>query len=244
MIYFIIYEDNKEFRKLYVSEILKIAISKNIAYKIIELDKYDEKNIQSINKIDGYKIFLLDVEVPGKSGIDIAKLVRNSGDWDSQIIIATTHEKLLLSALSSRLLILDYISKYINCIERVNECINQALDIFNCKKALIFQYNGEVHQIPYKDILFIEKNSDSNNSIINTKTKKIEINKTISDLEEILKDDRFIKTHRSCIVNINNITSFELNTSTVRFNDKETKLVSRENKKILKEKLTNNEQYI
>ena len=113
MINFIIYEDNKEYRELYISIILKLIGKENLAYKIIELKEYNEKTFDTINKIKGNNIYILDVEVPGKSGLDLAKIIRNNGDWDSPIIISTTHEKLEYPTLTSRLLILDYVSKYV-----------------------------------------------------------------------------------------------------------------------------------
>ena len=52
------------------------------------------------------------------------------------------------------------------------------------------------------------------------------------------KDYRFFKTHRSCIVNLDNIVSFDISNNIIRFKDKEINLVSRSNKRILKDKLT------
>ena len=42
MINFIIYEDDKKYRELYVSIILKVIGSMQYAYKIVEIDKYDK----------------------------------------------------------------------------------------------------------------------------------------------------------------------------------------------------------
>jgi len=66
MINFIIYEDEKKYRELYISIILKIIGRMQYAYKIIEIDKYDKTTMSKINKLVGKKIFILDIEVPGK----------------------------------------------------------------------------------------------------------------------------------------------------------------------------------
>ena len=105
MINFILYEGDKKYRNLYISTILKIVGNRNIAYEITEIDKYSDKNLNTINSLTGKKIFILGIDVVGMSGLDLARLIRKNGDWNSQIIICTTHDKLESIALKSRLLI-------------------------------------------------------------------------------------------------------------------------------------------
>lgn len=241
MINFIIYDSDKRYREMYISIILKMLGNRNIAYEIIEIDKYDNNTLDIINNLCGKKIFILDIDVIGMSGLDLVKLIRNSGDWDSQMIISTEHEKLEHCALTSKLLILDFISKYFNCSENIKNSIGLALKILNKNKSLNFQYKGEIYQLPYKDILYIERDIKLDVSIIHTKNSKIEINKTINELELVLEDDKFIKTHRSCIVNIDNISNFKLDESIIRFGKKHTNLITRDNKRKLKERLLGND---
>lgn len=235
MINFIIYEDEKVYRDLYISIILKLIGSMQYAYKITEIDKYDKNTMSKIKKLVGKKIFILDIEVPGKSGLDLAREIRNSGDWNSQMIVATTHEQLKNSALTSRMLMLDFITKYFDLENSLKECLELSLNIVGNHASLNFQYNGELYQIPYDDILYIEKNVDDPYSTIVTKESKLEIKKMIGALENDLKDDRrFFRTHRSCIVNLDNITSIELKNSVIWFDDKSTGLLSRDKKAKLK----------
>ena len=239
MINFILYEGDKKYRDLYISTILKIVGNRNLAYEIVEIDKYNDKTLSIINNLTGKKIFILEVDVVGMSGIDLARLIRKNGDWNSQIIMCTTHDKLENITLKSRLLILDYISKYIDCINNLKDSLLLALKILDNDLSLKFQYNGEIHQIPYQDILYIERDTNTDLSIINTKSGKVEINKSINEIEKILKHDRrFLKTHRSCIVNIDNISSFEMSSSSIRFNKERINLVTRDKKKKLKELLS------
>ena len=236
MINFILYEDEKKYRELYISLILKLIGSKQFAYKILEIDKYDKTTISKINKLVGKKIFILDIEVPGKSGLDLAREIRNSGDWSSPMIIATTHEHLKNTTLTSRMLMLDFISKYYDLENSLNECLKLSLNIIENNESLNFQYNGELYQIPYADILYIEKNVDNPYSTIVTKESEIEVKKLIGAIEEELSDDkRFYRTHRSCIVNIDNITNVELRDCIIHFGNKSTSLLSRDKKAGLKE---------
>ena len=240
MINFIIYEDEKKYRELYIAIILKIVGSTKLAYKIIEIDRYDKPTMKMLDKIEGKKIFLLDIEVPGKSGLDIARMIRKNNDWKSQLIVITTHEHMKNIAFTSRMLMLDFISKYYNCEENMKDCLTLAINILNEHQSLNFQYNGELYQIPYDDILFIEKNVDNCYSTIVTKKSKIELNKKIGTIEEELKDEpRFFRTHRSCIVNTYNITGVELRECKIKFGDISTNLLSRDKKCELKEAIDN-----
>ena len=239
MINIIMYEDEKKYRQRYIDVILKVFGKTNYAYKIIEIDKYDKNFNNIISKITGNKIYILDVEVPGKSGLDIAREIRKSGDYESQIIISTTHEHLKDIMVSGRLLILDFISKYFNLEEELKDVLELALEISNNHKSLSFQYNGELYQIPYKDILYIEKSNDDNNMKVVTKNKKIEINKSMCTLEHELDKSYFFRTHRSCIVNINNITRVDLKDNIICFDKKEINMLSRDKKKDLKKLISN-----
>lgn len=239
MINFIIYEDEKKFREKYISIILKLIGGMKVAYRILEFDKYDSSTISKLKNITGKKIYILDIEVPGKSGLDLARQIRNSGDWLSPMIIVSTHEHLKNTAFTSRMLMLDFISKFYNCEESLTETLKLALSIVENHQSLNFQYNGELIQVPYDDILYIEKNVEDLYSTVITNSERIIIKKTISSIEEELcEDSRFFRTHRSCIVNLDKITSVELRECIIHFgNDIETPLLSRDRKSDLKVRL-------
>ncbi len=238
MVNFIIYEDEKKFREKYISIILKIIGGMKIAYRILEFDKYDRNTAVNIKKIVGKKIYILDIEVPGKSGLDLAREIRNNGDWESPMIVVTTHEQLKDTAFTSKMLMLDFISKFYNCENSLYDTLKLALEIIEKNQSLNFQYNGELLQIPYGDILYIEKNVEDLYSTIVTKTEKMKIKKTISSIEEELSQDpRFFRTHRSCIVNLDKITSVELRKCVIHFGEIETPLLSRDKKSELKIRL-------
>ena len=152
------------------------------------------------------------------------------------MIVVTTHEHLKNATFTSRMLMLDFISKFYNCEENLNDAIKVALEIVDNHQSLNFQYNGELVQIPFDDILFIEKNVDDLYSTVVTRTDRYIIKQTISKIEKDLsQDERFFKTHRSCIVNIDKITSVELRECIIHFGHNEVvSLLSRDKKNELK----------
>lgn len=235
MVNFIIYEDEKKFREKYISVILKLVGNLKLAYRIIEISKYDENTLVKIDSLIGKNIFIFDIEVPGKTGLDLAREIRNNGDWKSPMIIVTTHEQLKNTAFTSKILMLDFISKFYDCENSLKETLQLSLNIIDSHKSLNFQYNGELYQIPYEDILFIEKNVEDLYSTIVTKNERIKIKKMIGTIEEELSSEkRFFRTHRSCIINIDNLTSIELSACIMHFDEIESPLLSRDKKRELK----------
>lgn len=242
MINFIIYEDNKVMRKLYKDIIRKFMGIKNFNYHVYEFSKYNKEVDNKINKeIIGKKIYILDIEVPGMSGLELARKIRNNGDWTSQIIVITTYVEYKNLGFTNRLLMLDFISKFSNINENLKLSLKVALNILNRQSALSFKYNSEIFQILYNDIYYIEKNLNNNNSTIVTKNNTYTIKCSINKLMETLSNDpRFFKSHRSCIINLNNVISFDIDSNIIKFKNKEINLVSRDKKKKLKDKIMNN----
>ena len=74
-------------------------------------------------------------------------------------------------------------------------------------------------------------------STIFTKNKSYIIKETINSLETKLDKSCFMKTHRSCIVNLNNITSYNYSDNIIYFDNLKIYLIARDKRKNLKEKL-------
>ena len=91
-----------------------------------------------------------------------------------------------------------------------------------------------------EDILFIEKESNTNKSIIHTNDKNHEICATIKEIEKSLKYAQFIRIHRSCIININKVIKYDFLENIIYFKNDSTNLISREKRNFLKEKLLDN----
>lgn len=234
MLNFIIYEDNETAQKEYTKVINKFIMNKDIPYKIIKINSYNNSTKNLIKNLEGAKIFVIDIEVPGKSGLELSREIRTSGDWNSPIIICSSHEELKNTGFASRLLMLDFIIKDKNILNNLEKALKVAFNIIDCHKSYNFKFNGEYYQIPYESILFIEKNLNDNYSTLFTKRSKYLIKDSIINIFSNLDDERFLKCSRSCIVNMDNILSIDFINSTICFGKLSTDLVSREGKKALR----------
>ena len=244
MINFIIYEDNHKWQEKYHAAILKIIGNKKDKYHILNIDKYTPQFITTIHNLIGKKIYLLDLEVPGKSGLDLAREIRANNDWSSPIIIITQHDKFKNEGFTSKILMLDFITKNENIDTNLLTSLNIAYHISCHTKSYKFSYNNELYQIPYEDILYFEKDLNQNYTNIITKNMNFKIKQSISAIEQkLINIPEFYKTHRSCIVNLNNIIKISWKYNTIYFINHQISLISRDRKKYLKDRLSKEYDY-
>ena len=233
MINFIICDDNKYVRELNESIISRIAMPYDFNYSVHLYDKYSTKLKKLINSPSDIKIYILDLELPGKTGIDIAREIRKV-DWDSIIIILTSHDELELKVLKEKLLILDFISKFDDYEKSLSETLKMVIDKARTKKVINFKSNKELHHILQDDIYYIYKENYSDKSIIVTSNNTYTVSESLSSLMSKL-DDRFYQTHRACCVNLNKISKVDFKENIIYFdNDKKTDYLSRNFKKGLR----------
>lgn len=235
---FIIYEDEKEYVTKYKNVIYKIIGPTILNFNIIEFNEYNSTTQKELDAIEGNKIYILDIEVPGKNGLELARNIRQNGDWTSPIIIVTSHDEFKTVGYTGKILMLNFISKDGKLESDLYETLELALKINMTKKSLCYTHKGEMFHIPHQDILYVEKSLNDNNCNIVTKNKTYCIRKSIRELEKILCEEvHFIKTHRSCIVNLNHVESVDFENNIISFVNKKIDLLSRNHKKKLKERM-------
>ena len=235
MINFIVCEDEKEIRVNTKNQIIKFMMNYDIDYKIYEFDGYNAKFNKIARTDSGFKIYFLDIKTNAGSGIDAARMIREQyDDWVSVIIVMTSFSEYKYEVLSSRLYLLDFINKLDNCNKKIKEDLIIAMKHYDRKyKMLSYEYNHTYYKIEYRQILYIEKEPDSKRCIIKTKTGEQIIPGTLTDVSKKL-DDRFLKVHKSMIVNTNEIAKYEIKKNKLTFkNSEHTHLIARDKKKEL-----------
>ena len=236
---FVVYEDEKEFRKQTVDVITKLMIKSDLDYSIKEFDKYNDK----LNKIieSGIpKIYILDIEIPNsKSGLDVARKIREK-DWNSIIILVTSHVDMGYDALKAQIMVLDFISKFNNCEENLTQVLKIALSKIDNKKVLVFKSCGITSRVYTDDILYVLKDTVDRKCIIKTLYGEFSISLTMNEMIEKL-DERFYLSHRSCLVNTEQIRVVNWRTGIITFkNGDSIDYISRDKKKGLKEYVSAN----
>ena len=236
MINFIICEDNKNVRDLHEALISKITMPYDFDYTVHSFEKYNNNLKEIINTPSNLKIYILDLELPGKTGLEIAQDIRKV-DWDSIIIVLTSHDELELKLFKEKLLIFDFISKFDNYEKRLTDSINLVIKNLNCRSALVFKQDKEIYHIKYDNILYIFRDNTKNKTKIKAIDKEYYVRDTLTNVAKQL-DNRFYQTHRACYVNLNNIKCADFKNDIIYFtNDDSIDYLSRNYKKGLKERL-------
>ena len=124
-----------------------------------------------------------------------------------------------------------------NIQNSLKESLKLALKINSNKPSFHFSYKGDYFSIPYDNIIYFEKCLNDNSSIVVCDSEDYVVRKTISEIAVELKDTMFIKTHRSCVVNVNKVTKVDYDNGIIYFKNNKINLLSRNNKKDLKEKM-------
>ncbi len=217
MINFIICDDVKQYREMVEHIVISYMMKNKLEYKTHVFKDYDSEFMKIVESKLPFKVYILDIETPSKSGIDIARIIRNH-DVDSVLIFLTGHQELGHVVMKNDFLFLSYINKFDDCENRLIKSLDKALQMFKIKNVIRFKDNGIVYTIPQEDILYITRDSVDRKCIIVTDYNEFKVGKNLSELEKMVNDN-FIKTHRACLMNTKRIMSFSRSQKEVVFDN-------------------------
>lgn len=217
MLNFIICDDDKKMRERLKDAIQYFMKDKDIEYKVYTYADYDDDFLKIINKKLSFKIYILDIETPTRTGLDIAHRIRIK-DNDSAIIFITGHEELGPRLLTKDIAFLAFINKFDNCIERLYTNLEKSIEAIQKKKTLRIEEHGILYTIHLDDILYITRDSYDRKTIIKTDGNEFRVSMPISKLFESL-DKRFIQTHRACYVNKERVECFNKSLKDITFDN-------------------------
>ena len=217
MINIILCEDNIKDRKTTIKIVKEFCKKRKVDYKIHLHEDYNDNFYKSIKKPMEFKIYLLDIETPSRSGIDVAREIRKN-DVDSIIIFLTAHEELGNIVLKDDLMFLSFINKFDNFEKRLPLSLNKALKLLKRKQVIkVFDKNIS-YIIDIDSILYIMKDSFERKTVIKTDYSEIKVSKSLIEIRNML-DDRFIQTHRACYINDDRKTKIDLKNKIITFDN-------------------------
>ena len=155
-------------------------------------------------------ILLLDIEMPGMTGIELTK---NLGKRSPLIIFTTAKTNYAVDAFE--LNVVDYLVKpvepgrFLKAIDRVKEAMESKKEQMQVKdKEFVFiKDNGLLKKINADDILYLEAMGDYVK--VFTSQKFHIVHATLKSIEEKLPSLKFMRVHRSYIVALNKIDFIE-----------------------------------
>lgn len=176
-----------------------------------------QTGIQTINKLKP-ELVLLDIKMGDGDGFDLLKQINNIF---FKIVFVTAHEEFAMKAI--KFSALDYILKPVT-VEDLNIAFDKAekqllndlkiqlstlhLNLNSSKnKTIILRTSDNIYLLEVMEIIRCE--SDGNYTLFYTKEgQKYMVSTSMKEYEDILEDHGFFRIHKSHIVNVSFINSF------------------------------------
>lgn len=204
----LIIEDEKPSQK-YLTDLLASCFP---SVKLVSVEDTVQPAIDAIFKYDP-DILFLDIEIKSGSGFDVLKQV---GDRNFQVLFTTAYNQFAIDAFQYNAV--DYLLKpleRIKVIHAIERCIRKVeMQQSNQEVIRLLQYLRQpvrqqrlpintTHGIDFinpEEIVFIE--ADGNYSRLKlTSGKQMLVTKKIKEMEQMLPEPGFIRTHHSYLVN-------------------------------------------
>lgn len=193
--------DDEECQRIELTNMIKKALElKNIKYLIFQYEN-GEDLLQSKLEIN---LYFLDIRMDKLNGIETAKKIRKLKK-EVIIIFITALKEYVFEAFDVKAF--HYILKPVS-EKRLIEVLYSALSQFyEAGDFILAKTISQCNKVFIKDIMYIE--SQLRKIRIHTTYDVIEYYHKLSDIEEELKNFNFFKCHRSYIVNLNYVRSYD-----------------------------------
>ena len=147
-----------------------------------------------------YDILLLDVEMKGITGIELAKRIRKDNNR-AEIVFITSHFEFIGEGYEVDAL--HYLIKPISA-DKLAQVLTKATEKLSVEpSSVVITCEGETIKLYESDILYVE--SFLHYIVIHTKDKECKIKENMSVFENRVSDD-FYRIHRSYLVSLKHIT--------------------------------------
>ena len=184
----------------------RFSIKTDTEFQIERFTSSNELLKKYYNEKSPFDILFLDMEMPGRNGIETAEEIRRIPDRNVLIAFITSYPEYMQDSFDVQAS--PYFTKPVS-YELFEQKLEKMLDYINGLETnitVLSQKSGET--ILYlDDIICIEANKNSN-LIITTQNEEIVIKGKINNYEKELANKYFISIHRSCLANMKYIRKF------------------------------------
>jgi len=195
---------------------------------------------QFAKQSDNPALFFLDIGLQAEiNGIELARQIREQVDAKRKVFIVflTIHAEMALLTFQYQVEALDFIAKDSpeNVKEKIERCINTALKRqaeIGRAKTIRISVDRKSIVLNMDEIIYIETTHVRHKLRIYAKNRVIEFNTELKKLEEQL-DERFIRPHKSYIINKDKIASINKREKVLTMITGGTCPISRNGKKLL-----------
>ena len=194
----------------------------------LELKASCESGLEALAVLQQEEIdlFFLDIQMPELTGLELLRSLRKR----PQVILTTAYRDFAVEGFE--LDVTDYLLKPFS-FERFMQAVNKAVGLMQpkertpvsvaeptkpeSKEHLFLRTNYKMEKVERKGILFVK--GEREYVSVHTGDRKFLINQTLNKMQEELAGDRFMRVHRSYIVNMDHVHTISGNT--VRIGEEE-----------------------
>lgn len=150
-----------------------------------------------------FDLIFIDIEMPGKSGMDIAKIVKGISP-ETLVVFITSHTEFAIEAYE--LSVFRYIPK-----DRVKDklctALRDAVSYITIQKgkSYLLVTPTRYERIPYDSVFYVKK--ENKNTIFATSRGETYVRKTLNQVYEELDAEQFVYIDRSYVVNLMQIAA-------------------------------------
>ena len=167
----------------------------------------DAIQLNTLLKTQQVDLIFLDIEMPEMTGLELLSNLTNP----PKVIIVSAYEQYALKGYEFE--VVDYLLKPVS-FDRFLKSANRIHDLLQTEQKdaddyIFVKSDKQLKKILFRDILFIE--SMENYVIIQTVSSKEIVYTTLKQIHESLPQDLFQQTHRSYIVNIDQVNAIDGN---------------------------------
>ncbi|CEJ73526.1 two-component response regulator VirR-like [[Clostridium] sordellii] len=198
-------EDEKEIQDLIETYLHSILKSINIDYEIKKYNLGEELLESNLKEID---ILLLDIQMGQINGMDTARKIRKV-DNKMEIIFITSLIDYVQEGYEVRAY--RYLLKPIEEEELKKHVLTCIKEIENKNSYILIKNKSNNYKICLEEIKYIEV--QKKNMIIHTINKDFDVIYSLEKIEKDLKLDKFVRCHKSFLVNLSYVENIKLNTA-------------------------------
>jgi two-component system response regulator AgrA len=231
-------EDNATYREFVASFISDFCIFRNLdaTLALASADPYEI--LAHYKTVNNPSLFFLDIDLGAEiNGIEVANRIRKQDD-KAAIVFLTTHSELALLTLQYKIEALDFIIKgnSADVKKKIAECISIVYKRYagegsDENKKIMITVGDKIIPLDIGDIIYVETTA-GHKLRLHTKNRSLDFNGELKGIEEQL-DDRFVRCHKSYVINKDKISSINKKDNTVTMANNSTCPISRNGKKLL-----------
>lgn len=156
-------------------------------------------------RIGEFDVFIMDYQTPEIDGLSFARIIREKYGENKTIIFVTSYADIVYDTFEVRAH--RFLIKPINKA-KFFEAMDAIIALTNTNKNLVLKKEGRTEVVPISDIFYIEVANKE--SYIYLEEDQVVCHRSMSQLEDELVPHGFFRVHRTYLVNMKKIKSYDM----------------------------------